>query len=444
MTGFPPAIIYTFAPTAVQIHDLLWKEIKSDRRGKGLPGRILDLRLEIDDNHFAVGRATNDQGGRGTERVQGQHGEFLLFVLDEAEGIPAFVYNAVASMMGGGIGVVLMLANPRTRNSDFHKQKKFSHVKTFRLSCTHSPNVIAGREIVPGAVKRQYVSGMAEAHCEVVSEHDHDQHTFVLPYPITIKGTEYPPGTIFKPNPEFMFRVLGIAPKNLADDTFVPVGRYEAACNRAPDAVSEALRESLAIRFGVDAARYGKDFGTLYIQHQGCVWREAQFWKADTSAYAGPIKAAALKLWDEAPDDAKPTSLHIRIDGTGGFGSGVIDALKDDAELQDRFEDFRVFEIHFSETASDEEQYADIVTEMYAEAAESVKGVAILKPPEALEADLCERTFKWINREGIAVKKITPKDDFKTKHKRSPDDGDGFVLCVSPDHIFRGRIAQVW
>src|ERR1043165_5968919 len=140
---FTPSIIYTFAPTWKQIHDLLWKEIKSDRRGKELPGKIKDMELWVDDDHFANGTATNDSGGRGTERIQGQHNKFLMFVLDEAEGIPDFVSNAVDSMAGGGIGIIIMLANPRTRTSKFHKVKAFSNVQTFRISCIYHPNVLA-------------------------------------------------------------------------------------------------------------------------------------------------------------------------------------------------------------------------------------------------------------------------------------------------------------
>jgi hypothetical protein len=146
---FAPSIIYTFAPTRKQIHDLLWKEIKTDRAGKGLPGRILDLALDRGPDHFANGMATNNAGGTGTERVQGQHGKYLMFILDEAEGIADYVWDAIKSMMSGGIAIVLMLANPRTRFSRFHKARELPSVRSFRISCIWHPNVLHGREIVP-------------------------------------------------------------------------------------------------------------------------------------------------------------------------------------------------------------------------------------------------------------------------------------------------------
>lgn len=415
---FVPSIVYTFAPSWVQIHDLLWKEIKADRRGKGLPGRILDLELHRADDHFAKGRATNNANSSGTERIQGQHGKYLMFVLDEAEGIPSFVWGAVDSMTSGGICIVLMPANPRTRSSRFHKAKAESVVQSYRISCLWHPNVLAGREEIPGAVRRQYVEEMIEKHCEVVSEHNPDDFTFEVPWR---------PGVIYKPDPEFMFRVLGVAPMNIADNTLISPGRYEGAVKRE-------AREDQPDRawMGVDVARFGTDFGTLYIRHNGTIRRAARFAQQDTLKYAGTIKEEAAALKKKGVKD-----LRIRVDGGGGFGGGVVDQLKGDVEFGKLFETLKILEVHFGGIPRDAKAYADLVTEMYAEAAETLKGIRIHKPPQELEEDLTERKYKWVNKEGVAVKKLEEKDKFKADHGRSPDDGDGFVLCAAPDFIFR-------
>jgi len=416
---FTPSILYTFAPTWLQVHDLLWKEIKTDRRGKGLPGRILDLRLEVADDHFAIGRATNDAGGRGTERAQGQHGKYLMFVLDEAEGVADFVYGAVDSMASGGIVVVLLLANPRTRTSKFHKIKSRASCRSFRLSCVNHPNVREGKELVPSAVKRDYVETMLEEHCEEVDSHNDDEHTFELPWR---------PGMIYRPDPEYMFRVLGIPPKNSTIDTLISTGRYEAALARE---IADA--DPTQARMGVDVARFGNDFGTLYLRHRGEIRRLARFAKQDYKVYAGTIKEHALGLVQ-----AGVSSLHIRVDGGGGFGGGVIDILKSDLELIAAFErkDFRLFEVHNNGTAHNEKKYADLVTEMYAEAGETLKGVSLSGPPNELEEDLCDRKYDWANKSGVEVKRLESKKEFRKRNHRSPDDGDGFILCAAPDFLF--------
>lgn len=419
---FRPSIIYTYAPTFEQVHDLLWKEIKADRRDKGLPGRILDLGLVVDDKHFAKGRATSNAGGRGTERAQGQHGEYLMFVLDEAEGVADFVWSAVDSMTSGGISIVLMLANPRTRTSRFHKVAGLPTVQSFRISCLAHPNVLAGREIIPGAVRREWVEAMLDEHCDVVPAHDPDRATFQVPWR---------PGTVYCPNAEFMFRVLGMAPPNDSEDTFVPVGRYEGARRR----LSPLHDVDVAVAtIGVDVARWGTDMGTVYVCHAGRVWRASQLAQLSTTTYVGRIKDAARRLHASGV-----RRLFVRVDGGGGFGAGVVDGLLADSELAGRFDELVVSEVHFNGLPVDETAYADRVTELYAEAAEALRWLALVDPPEALEADLTERRYTWVVRKGMAVKKLESKTDapggrkgFRSRVGRSPDDGDGFVLAVAP------------
>jgi hypothetical protein len=426
---FIPGITYTFAPSWTQIHDLLWKEVVSDRRKSELPGQVFHTSCEIKHlaNHFAKGKATNDAGGKGTERVHGQHEKFLLFVIDEAEGVADFVYDAIDSMASGGVVIVLLLANPRTRASKFHKLKTQSNVKSFRISCHHHPNVLEGREVVPGAVRRQYVLEMVEKHCEVgLPEHEVDNHTFDLPFPVFKHGKEWPAGTIIRPNAEYLFRVKGIAPANISDKCLITVGRYEAAVRRE-------AQERLPRRawMGVDVARWGADMGTLYVRRDMVCWRARQFSRQDTNEYARVIHEEAEKL-----AALGVAQLDIRVDGGGGFGGGVVDRLKADPRYAKLFSRCRVFEVHFGAQAEDLDSYDNLATEMYAECAETLLGVKLLDPPETLESDLTEREYGWVNKGGIDLKRLEKKEKFKERVGRSPDDGDGCVLCLAPDRLF--------
>ena len=419
---FSPSIIYTFAPGYDQINDLLWKEIRTDRRENNLPGRVLETpELKLTSNHFAKGRATNDSHGRGTERAQGQHGKYLMFILDEAEGVTDFVYKAVESMTSGGIAIVLMLANPRTRTSMFYRQRMRQDVQNFRISCIYHPNVLANREIVPGAVRRDYVENMLDENAEVVHEHSDDDHTFELPWQ---------PGVIYKPNAEYMFRVLGIAPANISDNTFISVGRYEAACNREP-----AEQEPHKARIGVDVARFGTDNGTIYVRWNGRIWRHRQISGQDTNAYRFAIKDLCVWLVDQGVKD-----LQIRVDGGGGYASGIIDPLRIDVDFHDQFESLRLYEVHNNGVPYDAKKYADLVTEMYAQAAETISGIAIQKATPLLEQDLTDRQYTFANKSGIEVKKLEDKLAFKKRNEHSPDDGDGLVLAAAPDFMFNTSI----
>ena len=88
-----------------------------------------------------------------------------------------------------------------------------------------------------------------------------------------------------------MFRVLGIAPSNLSEKTFISTGRVESAKLRKPE-----IDPVAPIRMGVDVARFGTDMGTLYVRHGQRCWRAKQFSKQDTTIYKESIKAEALAL----------------------------------------------------------------------------------------------------------------------------------------------------
>jgi hypothetical protein len=278
---FAPSAVSMYAPTGDALRDNLWEELKMDRGGKGLPGRILgSIEIRTGPNHYIKGRATTNSHGKGTERIQGKHGEFLMFVLDEAEGVDAFVFDAINSMTSGGITIVLMQANPKTRTSKFHKIKDNSNVESFRMSCINHPNVVAGREIVPNAVQREYVRSMVEQYCEPVPEHNVDEETFTLDWDVKARDRMLPAGTIFRPDHEFCWRVLGVAPADISEKTVITPGRYNSAKLRKdvvvlPDEMDRAT-------MGIDVARFGTDFGTLYIRFREEVWRAKQFFKLDS------------------------------------------------------------------------------------------------------------------------------------------------------------------
>jgi len=424
---FSPSITITTAPTEDQVRLLLWKDIRSLRSRAQLPGKVLpeDPKMVRAHDWFAIGRTTSNAGGKGSARMQGQHPDFWFYVLDEAEGVPEFMYGAVDGMMTGGrVGLVLMLANPQTRTSMFHRKGKQSGVRNYRLSVLDHPNVVTGREVVSGATKRKWADEKIANWCEIVPAHDEDRHTFEVNWPVPLNGEIAPAGTIFLPNAEFCFRVLGIAPTSLADKVFVSPGRYCAALSRVIEGADPSL-----CKIGVDCARFGKDAGTVYREHALVASCEARLSRQDTFSYVAAVRAAALS-------SVGATSLSVRVDGTGGFGSGIVDLLLADEELRSSFSPFVVHEVHFNGAARNGGAYANIATEMYAEAAESLRGLRLERVPIELERDLTDRCFEYVNRGGVTLKALTEKEKFRRLHGSSPDDGDGFALAVTPEFLF--------
>jgi hypothetical protein len=424
---FAPSITYCFAPTSEQINDLLFKEIRQQRTGKGLPGDVLQVpRINYKPNHFVTGKATNNDKGTGSERTHGQHNEYLMFVIDEAEGVPSYIFDAVRSMSSGGLSIVLVLRNPRTTSCEAHKIRKKDDCKTFRISCLDHPNVVQDREVIPGSVRRQYVLDMLDG-CERVNGHDPDEYTFELPWQ---------PGIVYRPSLEFLWRVLGITSSKGTDNTFCPPGRYEAATTREPYDGDDPLDAWI----GIDAARYGNDKGTIYIRHRGTVWKDSEISKQDGFEYYIKAKAACLKLKAQGVK-----RVRVRADAGGGYASTCVDNLRRDSELIKAFAQFQVFEVHNNGVPKDQDKYADAVTEMYAYTGEALKVLRLKNPAPNLETDLCERKYKYVikttgGKTRLDVKQLLPKEKFKEDFGRSPDDGDGCVLAVVADHLI-GRPA---
>lgn len=418
---FAPSITYCFAPTYPQINDLLFKEIRTARRKTDLPGDVLDSPvIKYRANHFVKGRAS---GGTGkTEKIQGQHDKYMLFVLDEAEGIDPYVIDSIQSMTAGGISIVLMLANPRTKTSRFARLAGLPYVRSLRISCLDHPNVIHGRDVIPGAVTREYISRMIDTHCTMVSTDQPDSRTFSIPWK---------PGIIYLPDDEFKFRVMGIAP-DVSKNTFCPPGRYETAVNRTETTDTLGIHTA---RIGVDVARYGDDAGTIYLRHNGRVTCRNRIFKQDGYEYYLAVKEILEELLTNGVMD-----VSIRVDGGGGYGSTLIDNLNRNFDLTEKFKNFSVHEVHFNGTPYDTTQFYDMVTEMYYHAGQIVSVISLVDPPDNLEIDLCERMYTHGTSGGREVKRIVSKENFKKRINRSPDDGDGFVLCVAPDYLFGDTI----
>lgn len=437
-TCFTPSEINTTAPTAQQVERLLWKDIKKLRKGRDLPGRVLPTapRMELGPDHYAVGATASDAGGKGTERSQGAHAKHHFFVIDEAEGVPPFYFSAVrAQLTGGSVMICLMVANPKTRASEFHRWGKRAGIKNYRFSAHDFPNVVDGTDTIPGGSSRQWVCGMVGDLCEVVANHNEEKYTFSLPFEVALEdGRRFEPGTIFLPEDEYLFRVMGVPPISGAERSFVAVGVFEASLGRQ---VEPTDADRAQCRIGVDVARFGSDKGKVYTRHLSVMRCKATLAKQDTNDYIEAVKKAAL---DAVALGA--VSVHVRVDGTGGFGSGIVDGLLREPELR-AIPDFQVFEVHFASSASDGDKFDNIVTEMYSHAGETLKGVRLEQVPEELSADLTERLYEYVNRQGKTLKILEPKEKFRKRHEdRSSDDGDAFVLAAAPDFLFKsGAIA---
>lgn len=149
-----PTICITTAPSNLQVKTLLWGKINKLHSNASMPlrGRISTKSLVIGPDHYAIGFATNT-----SDRIQGFHAEpnvpddpdsdgdqdpvddperligeaaiaarksassaRLLIVVDEAAGVPQFIFDALRGSMLGGNVYVLLQANPTISINEPH------------------------------------------------------------------------------------------------------------------------------------------------------------------------------------------------------------------------------------------------------------------------------------------------------------------------------------
>lgn len=195
--------------------------------------------------------------------------------------------------------------------------------------------------------------------------------------------------------------ILGEFPDS-AINTLLSLEDVERSMNRTvkADAISFSQK-----RIGVDVARYGAD-STVIVPRQGLVmFKYAEMRGVSTPDIAARVMQAKVKWGSE---------LEF-IDGTGGFGSGVVDALRQ-AKIEP-------FEVHFSEKSSDK-RYYNKRSEMWFKMAEWVKGGGCLYKCNTLKKELLAPTYTF--KDGKFI--LEAKDQIKSRLGFSPDRCDALAL----------------
>ena len=275
---FSPCKIPCTAPTGHQLSDILWAELAKWHRvlKENVPflGTKLEWKsekfelIEAPQEAFAVARTSRPEN---PEALQGFHAPNILFLLDEASGVPDEVYQVAEGALSSEGAYVVMAGNPTRTQGYFYD----SHHKMRGSWATLHVN---GETVQ--RVARQFVEDMAKKY-----------------------GTE---SSIYK------IRVRGEFASAL--DGVIGLDIIEPAKTRDVKAAGP-------IRWGVDVARFGDDLSALCKRHGNTMPEKVKTWGGkDTMQLAGLIK----NEYDESTQ--KPDAICVDVIG---LGAGVVDRLKE-------------------------------------------------------------------------------------------------------------------
>jgi phage terminase large subunit len=178
--SFNDARVVLTSVTARQVDQILWRELRMLRARSG---RCVDCKRKDPEGlliprpceHSAI--IDGEQGdlartglkspdfrevvgftAKEAEAVAGISGKNLLYIPDEASGIEDAIFEAIEGNRAGGARIV-MFSNGTRNEGEFYeafnaKQRLYF---TMRISSEETPNVVEGREVIPGLATREWI-----------------------------------------------------------------------------------------------------------------------------------------------------------------------------------------------------------------------------------------------------------------------------------------------
>lgn len=364
------------APSFRQIKDVVWQELRDAYLNArvDLGGQLLETPyLGWDERRFIIGFSTDK-----SYKVQGFHSSHLLLIISEAHGMKQSDIDALRRL---GPNCILMTGNPIVELGEFYdSHHSKAHLwQTINIDAFDTPNVIEGREVVPGLVTRDdietYKANWGEDsplyRMTVLNEWCEGMGQLIvvpLSWALGAEGVEYPPGPV--------------------------------------EVVS------------VDVARFGAD-ETVILSRRGRVvrtlWRVQGF---DLMSTVG---------WIKGYHDDGHKFAHYIIDGVG-VGAGVIDRLR---ELG-----IGVIDSQGGGAASDSTRYVNRVAENWWRMREAyAKGLDTEIDP-LLRGEVSSRKYKIQSDRRI---QLESKDDMRKAGRKSPNTADALAQSFALDWDLDGE-----
>jgi phage terminase large subunit len=373
-----PAKVPATAPTSHQLEDVLWSELAKWHRVMKERLPALGDQFEWSNEAFRMKSAPNESFSvartsrpERPEALQGFHADHILFVIDEASGVPDNVFEVAEGALSTDGAFVIMAANP-TRQSgyffDSHHKMRGSWA-ALHWNGEDSPRV-----------SKEYIANMEKKYGRQSSV-----------YKVRVLG-------------EFVDAADGVISLELC----------EAAKNR-----EVAVIQSAKPVWGVDVARFGDDSSALAKRNGNHQLEPVkEWWGKDTMQTVGLIKSE----WDATPVKMRPIAINVDVIG---IGAGVVDRLK---ELGLPVVGINVAETEAVNSRSDR-QFNRLRDELWWKSREWLesKDCKLCEDEETI-AELTTPTYSILSNGLIQVER---KDDMKKRGVKSPNRADAWNLTFA-------------
>ena len=392
ITTHDPAMVVTIAPTWAQVSDVIWRYIRDVGRRANLPGTIFETpRWDISPVRFATGISPRKTTETDMASLQGRHSPNLLVIMDEAAGLPPLLYDTVAGLAVGEGSRVLAIGNPIAQEGPFWRAFNSNTWNAISISAFDHPNVKEGRDVIPGAVSRQWI----EQRCEEWATQC-EPHAMGATH-ISWNDTWWTPMHIFES------KVLGQFPQS-AEDAFIPLSWVINAENN-----DDIIPDTNAIISCDPAPRAGDDTAIILRHGNHVNWIKRR---------KTPTTGVIVNWVQNVAKEHDATRVYIEETGPG---IGVVDAA--------RKAGLSIVAVNGGRSAHQKKRFANLRTEYWWTVRELLREGKIHLPRDTrLEADLAApRT----DEDESGRIKIEPKEKLTARLGRSVDSADALVISYS-------------
>jgi hypothetical protein len=384
IAGHPPgeAMIVTTAPSGNQVRVILWGEISKAHRRGHLAGRVVTggqvPEWSVDGQIVGFGRKPTDyiDVNQAMTQFQGIHARYLLVIVDEACGIPKWLWDALETLITNEASRILAIGNPDDPTSEFaRKCQPGSGWANIQIGVEDTPAWTG--EYVPEQLRESLVSRMWAD--DRIRDWGADSAM------VTSK-------------------VHGQFPE-IADDVIITPRMIRQAYDR--DLSGRAIAD--AGRFGMDVARLGEDETVIYRNRGGMIRVEDAWHKHDTD-WSRKRTQALLER-----DPYRPMLIDVV-----GLGAGVHDPLA--------AQGFKVQAFSGGEKANRPDRYVNRNAEAWWAFREGLEAglIDLDESDQELAAQLQNR--RWTEDAAGKRIEIEGKKAMAKRGLKSPDRADAAIL----------------
>jgi len=417
---YNPGCVITTAPTARDVRDLLWAQVRMLRQRAGLGGFAGDKAPELYDHpdHYAKGFTA----ARG-ESFQGRHPERMLILFDEATGIDATFWATARTMFqANGKHAWVCMFNPTDTSSQAHAEELKVDLlsepqwRTIHISSLEHPNIHAALdgkpEPFPGAVSLAQFEDWLAAWSDPIDAVDARE-----------ADLEWPPGSgkWYRPGPLMEGRALGRYPSSATYGVW-----SDRAWRLATEIATREPRPSLLPEIGCDVARHGDDYTSMHSRwdhvslaherHNGWEYTQtAERLKELADHLAGTINAAR----EPQRKPVRPEDIPVKVDADA-YGWGVMENKGS----------FNFIAIGASYSAR-KSLYPNMRSQLWFNSVDLAKSgnLCLARLPQATQHLLRQQLFSpmWYPTRGLMT--VEEKAITKQRLGCSPDDADAMNLA---------------